>query len=131
MALAAARPERIMLVTDAMAAAGMPDGEFRLGGRHVRVRQGEARLVSDDGSPGPIAGSTLTMAGAFLVMTAITGDIPTVAALASTNAARHFGQVEVGRIEPGCRADLCVVDDQGVLKRVMQAGLWLPRPDAG
>ena len=131
LALAAAGPDRVMLVTDAMAASGMPDGEFRLGGREVRVRQGQARLVSDDANPGPIAGSTLTMAGAFRVMTAITGDIPTVAALASTNPARRFGLAEVGRIEPGCRADLCVVDDQGVLQRAMKAGQWLSRPAAG
>jgi N-acetylglucosamine-6-phosphate deacetylase len=130
LALAAAGPERVILVTDAMAAAGMPDGKFRLGGRAVRVRQGQARLTNDDGSPGPIAGSTLTMAGAFRVMTAITGDIPTVAALASTNAARRFGLADVGRIEPGRRADLCIVDDQGVLQRVLRAGAWLPPPDS-
>ena len=129
MAVAAAGPDRVMLVTDAMAASGMPDGQFRLGGRAVRVQQGQARLLTDDGTPGAIAGSTLTMAEAFRVMTAVTGDIPTVAALASTNAARRFGLADVGRIEPGCRADLCVVDDQGVLLRVMRAGQWLPAPE--
>ena len=127
MVLAAAGPDRVMLVTDAMAASGMPDGEFRLGGRAVRVRGGQARLVTEDSEPGTIAGSTLTMAGAFAQMTAITGDIPTAAALASTNPARHYGLADVGRIEPGGRADLCVVDDQGRLQRVMRAGQWLPR----
>jgi N-acetylglucosamine-6-phosphate deacetylase len=129
MALAAAGPHRVMLVTDAMAASGMPDGDFRLGGRAVQVRDGQARLVTDDGQPGSIAGSTLTMARAFSVMTAITGDIPIVAGLASSNAARHYGLADAGRIEPGARADLCVVDDHGVLHRVMRAGQWLPTPD--
>ena len=129
MAVAAAGPDRVMLVTDAMAASGMPDGEFRLGGHAVRVREGQARLVTDDSEAGPIAGSTLTMAGAFAEMTAVTGDIPTVAALASTNAARHYGLGEVGRLEPGSRADLCVVDDQGDLQGVMRAGQWLPSSD--
>ena len=130
LALAAGGPNRVMLVTDAMAASGMPDGEFRLGDRAVRVRDGQARLVTDDGKPGSIAGSTLTMARAFAVMTAITGDIPTVAGLASTNAARHYELADAGRIEPGCRADLCVVDDQGGLQRVMRDGQWLPRPES-
>src|SRR5918998_6167461 len=75
MAVAAAGPDRVMLVTDAMAASGMPDGEFRLGGHAVRVREGQARLVTDHSEAGPIAGSTLTMAGAFAEMTAVTGDI--------------------------------------------------------
>ena len=126
LALAAAGPDRVMLVTDAMVASGMPDGEFRLGGRAVRVQDGQARLVTKDSEDGPIAGSTLTMARAFAVMTAITGDIPTVAALASTNAARHYGLADAGRIEPGGPADLCVVDDHGLLQRVMRAGQWLP-----
>lgn len=125
----AAGVERTVLVTDAMAAAGMPDGDFRLGGLAVAVRDGMARLVQPDGRPGSIAGSTLTMAVAFQVMTGVVGDVAVVAAMASTNAARYFGLGDVGRIEPGARADLCVVDDTGTLRRVMQAGRW--RDEAG
>jgi N-acetylglucosamine-6-phosphate deacetylase len=65
------------------------------------------------------------MAEAFRIMTGILGDVETVAAMAATNAARHFGLSDVGRIEAGCRADLCVVNDNGVLQRVMHAGRWL------
>jgi N-acetylglucosamine-6-phosphate deacetylase len=125
-AASAAGPERVILITDAMAAAGKPDGEFALGGRKVLVRDGLARLVSKDGKPGPIAGSTLTMAEAFQTMAGITGSIEIAAAMAATNAARHLGLKGVGRIEAGGRADLCVVDDDGALRRVMQAGRWLP-----
>jgi N-acetylglucosamine-6-phosphate deacetylase len=128
LAAAAAGSERVLLITDAMAAAGKPDGDFALGGRSVRVRDGMARLVDEDGSLGSIAGSTLTMAEAFQTMTGITGSIEAAAAMAATNAARHLGLAEVGRIEAGCRADLCVVDDNGALQRVMQAGRWLPTP---
>ena len=78
--------------------------------------------------PGAIAGSTLTMAEAFQTMTEITGSIEVAAAMASTNAARHLGLARVGRIEAGFRADLCVVDEDGALQRVMQAGRWLPSP---
>jgi N-acetylglucosamine-6-phosphate deacetylase len=128
MAASAAGPDRVLLVTDAMAAAGKPDGEFALGGRKVHVRHGMARLVGADGSPGAIAGSTLTMAEAFQTMTEITGSIEVAAAMASTNAAWHLGLARVGRIEAGLRADLCVVDEDGALQRVMQAGRWLPSP---
>jgi N-acetylglucosamine-6-phosphate deacetylase len=111
-----------------MAAAGMPDGEFSLGGLQVRVRDGMARIVEEDGSPGNIAGSTLTMAEAFAAMTSIVADIELVTAMTSTNAAHKFGLDGVGRIEAGGRADLCVVNDRGMLQRVMQSGEWRPEP---
>jgi len=126
MAAAAAGRERTILVTDAMAASGMPDGEFALGGLRVDVRSGMARMVTTDGRPGAIAGSTLTMARAFEYMTRIVRDISAVAAMASSNPADRLGLREVGRIAPGDRADLCVVNDQGALLRVMQSGQWLP-----
>ena len=50
LAARAAGVERTVLVTDAMAAAGMPDGNFRLGGLEVAVRDSMARLVQPDGS---------------------------------------------------------------------------------
>jgi len=56
-ALVARTPQRLVLVTDAIAAAGVGDGEFVPGGQQVRVGGGEARLTST-GSP---AGSTLIM----------------------------------------------------------------------
>ena len=125
MAASAAGGARVHLVTDAMAASGMPDGEFALGGLQVAVRAGLARVVGADGRPGPIAGSTVTMAGAFAYMTGVVGDLSAVAAMASSNAAARFGLRDVGRVEAGARADLCVVDDHGVLQRVMQSGQWL------
>jgi N-acetylglucosamine-6-phosphate deacetylase len=128
MAAAAAGQQRTILITDAMTAAGMADGEFTIGGLPVRVRDGIARLIDADGRLGSLAGSTLTMSDAFQVMTGIIGEIDAVAVMASTNAARHLGLREVGRIEAECRADLCVVDDQGVLQRVMQGGRWLTEP---
>lgn len=126
MSAAAAGPDRVMLVTDAMVAAGMPDGEYTLGGLQVRVRGSIARIVDGSDSLGSIAGSTLTMAGAFAAMTSIVGDIGAVAAMASTTAAAKLGLEDVGRIEAGARADLCVVDDRGILQRVMQSGEWRP-----
>ena len=125
MAVAAAGTDRVLLVTDAMVAAGMPDGGFRLGDLAVEVDAGVARLVGA-GGPGPIAGSTATMATVFEVMTGIVGDVGRVALMAATNPARHLGLDGVGRIETGARADLCVVDAHGRLQRVMRSGEWLP-----
>jgi N-acetylglucosamine-6-phosphate deacetylase len=57
----AAGPRRVALITDAIAAAGMPDGRYALGSMAVEVRGAVARLAGG----GSIAGSTLTMAGAL------------------------------------------------------------------
>lgn len=124
MALAAAGPDGVVLVTDAMVAAGMPDGGYRLGSLDVRVVDGQARLVTEDGTPGSIAGSTLTTARAFALVVGITGDLAAAARAASTNAARHFG-LDAGTVEAGGPADLCLVDDHGALRRVMRRGRWL------
>ena len=125
MAVSAAGPDRVALVTDAMAAAGMPDGDFVLGGLQVAVRDAQARLVEPDGSLGSIAGSTLTMAAAFERMVGLGYRIAQVAAMAATTPARWHGLDQVGELAPGCRADLCVVDDHGRLLRVMQTGTWV------
>lgn len=127
MAAAAAGPDRVLLVTDAMVAAGMPDGRFGLGGLEVDVHDGVARLLDPDG-PGPIAGSTATMAAVFAIMTEVVGDVAAVAAMAATNPARHLDLPDAGRIEAGARADLCVVDEHGRLRRVMRSGQWLGGP---
>ena len=125
MAVAAAGVDRVALITDAMAAAGMPDGDFVLGELQVAVRDGRARLVASDGTLGSIAGSTLTMAGAFERMVGWGYPIDQVAAMAATTPARWHGLDTVGELAPGYRADLCLVDDHGHLLRVMQAGSWV------
>jgi N-acetylglucosamine-6-phosphate deacetylase len=114
-----------------MAAAGMPDGDFDLGTLRVAVRDARARLVEPDGTPGSIAGSTLTMDAAFPLMVDLGFSIPEVATMASTTPARWHGLDRVGELAPGFRADLCVVEDQGRLLRVMQAGTWLGGSERG
>ncbi|MBM7082176.1 N-acetylglucosamine-6-phosphate deacetylase [Micromonospora humidisoli] len=117
-----AGPERIALVTDAMAAAGMPDGEYELGGQPVAVADGVARLARD----GAIAGSTLTMDAAL--RHAVTAGIPIVDAvrMAATTPARAIGLGDrIGALQPGRRADLVVLDDELNVVRVMRAGSWL------
>lgn len=121
----AAKPGRCILVTDAMAAAGAPDGDYALGQLAVEVRDGVARLASADGD-GAIAGSTLTMDAAvrFAVRTAGLPLLDVVHA-ASTAPARAWGLADVGALEPGRRADLVVLDDGLGVVRVMRAGAWI------
>lgn len=127
MAVASAGLDRVALVTDAMVATGMPDGGYVLGGLDVVVRRGEARLVGEDGTPGSIAGSTLTMAAGFAFLVDIGLSVPGAAWLAASTPARRHGLVGVGVIAPGAAADLCVVDEAGRLLRVLQRGVWVDR----
>jgi len=96
----------LMLVTDAMAAAGSEEREFTLQGRTIS-REGQ-RLVNEDGV---LAGSTLTMVEA--VANAIEQgqiSLPTAVQMASLTPAHFLGlQDETGAIAPGLRADLAVV----------------------
>ena len=124
----AAGPGRLVLITDAMAAAGMPDGRYRLGSMHVDVAGGVARLAGDrePGTAGAIAGSTATMAG--VVRHAIAAGLPVteVAAAASTNPARVLGLGDrTGALRPGLAADLVVCDEDFRLAAVMRHGEWL------
>jgi N-acetylglucosamine-6-phosphate deacetylase len=123
----AAKPGRCILVTDAMAAAGAPDGDYRLGPMSIEVRDGVARLADGSGG-GAIAGSTLTMDAAvrFAVRTARLPLLDVVHA-ASTTPAAAWGLTDVGAIEAGRRADLVVLDDRLEVVRVMREGAWLGR----
>ena len=125
MAIAAAGPERVALITDAMLAAGASDGRYRLGTLPVEVSDGRARVVEADGSAGSIAGSTLTMAAAYERLIGLGLPHEQVARMAATTPARVHRLDQVGTIEAGRLADLCVVDDRGVLQRVMARGEWV------
>ncbi|MBP6995205.1 MAG: N-acetylglucosamine-6-phosphate deacetylase [Phycicoccus sp.] len=76
-------PQRIALISDAMAATGLGDGDYVLGTLPVRVQDGTARLVAPDGSTGSIAGSTSTLAAcvawAIEVAAIPAGDVLTAA----------------------------------------------------
>jgi N-acetylglucosamine-6-phosphate deacetylase len=114
---------RVALVTDAMAAAGMPDGNYDLGGQEVEVVAGVARLTRD----GSIAGSTVTMDAALRNAVHSGVSIIDAAWMASTTPANVLGLAdEAGRIEPGRRADLVLLDDNLTLTSVLRAGQPYP-----
>jgi N-acetylglucosamine-6-phosphate deacetylase len=121
LAARASGPGRLVLITDAMAAAGMPDGSYRLGSMRVEVEGGVARLAE-----GAIAGSTATMAD--VVRHAIAAGLPVtdVAAAASTTPARVLGLGDrTGALRSGLAADLVVCDEDFGLRAVMRRGEWL------
>ena len=111
--------DRVALVTDAIAAAGMPDGEFDLGGLAVAVADGVARLAD----AGTIAGSTLTMAAAFGRSVRSGLSVVDSVRMASTTPARVLGLAgEVGSISAGLRADLVLLADDLTVTAVVRAG---------
>ncbi len=127
MIIAAAGPDRIALITDAFVGAGQPDGEFRLGNRRVAMRDGQARLVDDEGGLGSIASSSLTMGQAVENLVSYGVPVADAARMAATTPARGHGLEAVGVIEAGARADLCVLDDAGALQGVLHGGGWVER----
>lgn len=114
-------PDRVALVTDAMAAAGMPDGPFRIGSLDVVVEHGLPRLA--DG--GSIAGSTLSLDRALRVVT--DAGVPLVAALegATRVPADAIGREDLGRLAVGARADFVQLGDDLEVRGVWRDGVSL------
>jgi N-acetylglucosamine-6-phosphate deacetylase len=137
--VARAGHDRVSLVTDAMAAAGMPDGDYELGSMAVHVVAGVARLAGRD----TIAGSTATMDALFRRAVDEGGadpDAALLAAVAQTSVvpARALGLPAAG-LAAGAAADLGVLDGGWGVVGVMCRGRWvrdvdrhtLDRPAAG
>ncbi len=112
-------PERIMLITDAMRAAGMPDGLSSLGGLEVVVSNGCARLKSN----GALAGSTLKLCDALKNVKEITSmSLTDLVKATSFNQAQSLGLQKLGKIEPGFIADIVILDDNFVPVKVLVDG---------
>jgi N-acetylglucosamine-6-phosphate deacetylase len=111
--------DRLMLVSDAMPAAGLGDGDYRFADREVTVTDGVARLRGT----GTLAGSTLFVAEAFRRAVDVVG-LPTAdaARMAAGTAARLLGLTDRGTLRPGLRADLVELDDALHPARVWLAG---------
>ncbi len=116
-------PDAIVLVTDAMAAAGMPDGDYRLGPMSVRVAGGVARIVEADGTATAIAGGTAHLLD--VVRCTVRAGLPLVDAVraASSTPAGVLGRGDLGALAPGRRADVVVVDADLRPMRVLRGGV--------
>ncbi len=123
-----AGPERVAVITDAVAAAGCEDGAFRLGAVPIDVVSGVARVHGTS----TIAGGTATMDQLFRASMAgavglgFDADAALLAAVQMTAAtpARALGLQQVGRLRAGSEANLVVLDRDLQVTTVMARGSW-------
>ena len=126
-AIAAKRPSRVMAITDATAAAGLPvGGRASLGGHAITAAESTALL--DDGT---IAGSVTTMDRVFQFLVAAVGlSLVDAATLCATTPARELGLVGYGVLAPDAAADLVVLDANfGVVQTYVGGQLAYSRGD--
>jgi N-acetylglucosamine-6-phosphate deacetylase len=120
-----AGPDRVSLITDAISAAGMSDGTYRLGPLAVDVVGGVARVAGTQ----TIAGSTATMDHQFRFAvhnSGLPGDEALLSAVrqASINPARALGLGAEGLV-PGADANLVVLDADLAVTGVLRRGSWV------
>jgi N-acetylglucosamine-6-phosphate deacetylase len=113
----AAAPGRVMVVTDAVAAAGMPPGRYRLGGEDVVVAEGQPPRRLD----GVLAGSTARMDESVGRAVAVGVDPVTALRAATVVPARALGLTHLGELRAGSVADLVVLDQETYVCR----GAWV------
>ena len=111
-------PRRLSLISDAIAAAGMGDGDYQIWGETIGVKDGRT-----SNSRGSIAGSVITMLDAVRMMRSLGCTEVDVAQMAAANPARllKLGD-ECGSIEEGKRADLVALDADGNVRLTIVGG---------
>jgi N-acetylglucosamine-6-phosphate deacetylase len=109
--------ERAVLITDAMAAAGMPDGIYQLGPLQVEVRDGKCTL------DGKLAGSALTMDRAVRNVVRFAGwSLRDAVRAATLNPTRAVGLQQHGALVPGAEADIVVLSPTGEVRKTIVCG---------
>jgi len=110
--------DQMALVTDAMRAKGLPEGESELGGQKVIVKDKQARLEN-----GSLAGSVLTFNDAFKNIINFTGcSIEEAVLMSSVNQAREFHLDQKGTLEAGKDADLLILNNELTVKQTILGG---------
>ena len=112
-------PDRAVAITDAISGAGMPDGEYELGGQKVVVKEGAVRLPD-----GTLAGSALTLDQAVRNIVEFTiASLPEAIQMATLTPARSIGVADrKGLLEPGKDADIVILDDDLDVVKTMVVG---------
>ena len=115
--------DRILLISDSMRAAGMPDGTYTLGGLDVNVRGNRAELVSD----GTLAGSVTNLMDCMRTVVKEMGiPLETAVSCAAVNPARCLGiEAEYGSISEGKIGDVVLLDEDLNTKLVVKRGKTL------
>ncbi|NKY19787.1 N-acetylglucosamine-6-phosphate deacetylase [Tsukamurella spumae] len=128
MVFATVGPDHVTLVSDAMQAAGMPDGQYSLGPLQVTVGDGTARLTTPDGTPGAIAGGTSSVFDVFSRAVRYSGvPLADAARAGATTPARLLGLTDRGELSAGLRADLLELSADLDLLRVLRGGVEVSR----
>ncbi|HEX6010918.1 MAG TPA: hypothetical protein VFY87_03750, partial [Geminicoccaceae bacterium] len=112
---------RLYCVTDAVAAAGMPDGEYRLGAYAIR-KQGEAVRLAD----GNLAGSVLTMDRVLRNLLALGLPLDEAAWRCGALPSEYLGLEDRGRLVPGAAADVVMLRGDGEVDAVLVEGTPVP-----
>ena len=108
-------PDRVILISDSMRAAGMKNGTYELGGQEVTVK--DRKAVLNDGT---LAGSATNLYGCMCKSIEFGIPIGTAVKAATVNPAKSIGiYEEVGSLEPGKEADILLVSDKMELKKVI------------
>jgi N-acetylglucosamine-6-phosphate deacetylase len=114
----AANPERLFLVSDAMAVAGTDLTAFQLNGRQILRQNG--RLTLEDGT---LAGADLTLPHAVAVLVRLGVRLETALAMASARPARLIGVDDrLGHLTPGRNADMVHLGENGAILGVWRGG---------
>jgi N-acetylglucosamine-6-phosphate deacetylase len=124
-ALNNAKQGKVILITDAMAGAGMPDGQYDLGGLAVTVSGGRAQLSEGTPGAGTLAGSIATMDAGVRNFASATGQpLRNVAAAQARfhTAPAHPNTRNTGAINPGKDADIVVLDPDGIVQMTIVRG---------
>jgi N-acetylglucosamine-6-phosphate deacetylase len=123
MILAARRSiPKLYTVTDASAAAGMPDGEYSLGAHKVFKRG--LRVTLEDNKT--LASSAINLADAVRNLVSIGVPLAEAVAMASTRPAEYLGLTDLGRIVPGARASMVQLD-----VKLKVEGVWIDGEEVG
>jgi N-acetylglucosamine-6-phosphate deacetylase len=108
----------VSLISDAIAAAGKGDGDYKIWGESIVVKNGRTSNAA-----GSIAGSVITMLDAVLMMRSLGVSDLEIAQMASMNPSRLLRiDKECGSIEEGKRADLVAIDGSGAVQLTMVGG---------
>jgi N-acetylglucosamine-6-phosphate deacetylase len=113
-------PDRLLLVSDALAVAGTGDGRGRIGGLDVDVVDDRVTLAGTT----TLAGSVIALDTAVRNLAGAGVPIPDAVAAASRNPLALLGISDRGRIAVGQRADLVELDSELRVQRVMRSGRW-------
>jgi N-acetylglucosamine-6-phosphate deacetylase len=108
---------RFAIVSDSIAAAGLGDGSYRIGNVEVQVEAGVSR-----GPEGQLAGSVGTLAAGVRRLCELGVPLEEAVDAASRIPARVLGRGDLGRLAPGARADIVVVDDALEVQTVLRNG---------